>query len=158
MRRFHSSLRVLGIVFALTLAVAASGERPAVANGHRSSGPGTTQPSCDDVRISAADLEFLLGSGDVVVIDVRNQAAYEYAHLRGALSIPLESLQAAAGTFRSSDVRIVVYGDETDGQQGAQAATMLRRLGFANAQALDGGLPRWIADGNVVVMQPMPEF
>ena len=154
MTRFHSSLRVLGIVFALTLAVAASGERAAVVTGSRSSGV-PTQASCEDLRISAADLEFQLGSGDVVVIDVRNPFAYDYAHLRGALSIPLESLQAAVGAFKSSDVRFVVYGDEGDG---LQAATTLRLLGFANARALDGGLPRWVAEGNVVVVQPLPEF
>ena len=158
MRSFRAVTRVLGIVFAFTLAVAASGERPVAANGHRSSGQAAAQSPCQGLRIGVADLGYLLGSGDVVVIDVRNPAAYEYSHLRGALSIPIESLPAAALTLKSSGERIVVYGDEPGGDQGARAAGMLRQLGVADAQALDGGLPRWIADGNVIVTQVTPGF
>jgi len=48
------------------------------------------QPPNDGVRrITTAELEDLMNQGKVVVVDVRNQAAYDIGHIRGAKLIPV---------------------------------------------------------------------
>lgn len=47
-------------------------------------------PPTDGVRrITTAELEDLMNQGKVVVVDVRNQAAYDVGHIRGAKLIPV---------------------------------------------------------------------
>ena len=47
------------------------------------------QPNDGVRRITTAELEELMNQGKVVVVDVRNQAAYDIAHIRGAKLIPV---------------------------------------------------------------------
>ncbi|HEV7472546.1 MAG TPA: rhodanese-like domain-containing protein [Pyrinomonadaceae bacterium] len=51
--------------------------------------PATAPPAADGVRrVTIAELQDLLASNEAVVIDVRNQAAYDAAHIRGSKLIP----------------------------------------------------------------------
>lgn len=45
-------------------------------------------------RISAEDLKEKYNAGGVVIVDVRDQASYEANHIKGALHIPLASIEA----------------------------------------------------------------
>ncbi len=47
------------------------------------------QPNDGVRRITTAELENLMNQGKVVVVDVRNQAAYDIGHIRGAKLIPV---------------------------------------------------------------------
>lgn len=47
------------------------------------------QPNDGVRRITTAELEDLMNQGKVVVVDVRNQAAYDMGHIRGAKLIPV---------------------------------------------------------------------
>jgi predicted sulfurtransferase len=47
------------------------------------------QPTDGVRRITTAELEDLMNQGKVVVVDVRNQAAYDLGHIRGAKLIPV---------------------------------------------------------------------
>lgn len=47
------------------------------------------QPNDGVRRITTAELEELMKQGKVVVVDVRNQAAYDIGHIRGAKLIPV---------------------------------------------------------------------
>ena len=47
------------------------------------------QPNDGVRRITTAELEELMNQGKVVVVDVRNQAAYDMGHIRGAKLIPV---------------------------------------------------------------------
>lgn len=47
------------------------------------------QPNDGVRRITTAELEELMNQGKVVVVDVRNQAAYDIGHIRGAKLIPV---------------------------------------------------------------------
>lgn len=48
-------------------------------------------------RITPAELQAAMEKGEAVVIDVRNQAAYQLGHIKGALLIPAEQIAARAG-------------------------------------------------------------
>jgi predicted sulfurtransferase len=47
------------------------------------------QPNDGVRRITTAELADLMNQGKVVVVDVRNQAAYDLGHIRGAKLIPV---------------------------------------------------------------------
>ena len=111
------------------------------------------QGACPE-RIAMAEFASRLDSHDVVVIDVRDPAAYWQAHLPGALSVPLDLIGSFAPAFTASDVTIVTYGDDQTGEASLQAARLLRRRGVTQAQALTGGLRQWVAEGRVVIIQP----
>jgi len=111
------------------------------------------QAGCSE-RISLAEFTALLDSHDIVVIDVRDPAAYWRAHLPGALSVPIDLLESSAPAFATSDVSVVIYGDDPSGEASLRAASALRRHGVAQAQVLTGGIQRWVAAGRVVVTQP----
>jgi rhodanese-related sulfurtransferase len=117
-----------------------------------------TCSTCPDLRLGLAEFVRLLRGGHVLVVDVRDRASYRRAHLPGALSIPLDALEREATLLRSSDVHIVTYCDDPTGEPSVQAAHVLRGLGVAQAQALEGGFARWVAEGHVVVTQPSVEW
>ena len=50
------------------------------------------QPNDGVRRITTAELEDLMNQGKVVVVDVRNQAAYDIGHIRGAKLIPVQQV------------------------------------------------------------------
>ena len=110
--------------------------------------------STDTLRIDAQAFERFLRHGNVVIIDVRDEAAYRQAHIPNAVSVPLEQLERQAARLRDSDVFIVTYCAGPKGDKGAAAAALLRRLGVTRVYALDGGLERWIAEGHVVEVPP----
>lgn len=39
-------------------------------------------------RVSLAELDALMASGDVIILDVRDAASYEFEHAQGAINIP----------------------------------------------------------------------
>lgn len=111
------------------------------------------QAGCPE-RISLAEFTALVDSHDVVVIDVRDPGAYWQAHLPGALSIPVDLIESFAPALATSDVSVVIYGDDPSGEASLHAASALRRRGVAQAQAFTGGFQRWVSEGRVVVTQP----
>jgi len=55
-----------------------------------SSSPATTAPAPSDGarRVTVAEAKEMLDKNEAVIIDVRNQASYDTAHIRGAKLIP----------------------------------------------------------------------
>lgn len=131
------------------------------------------------------DASFLAEHPDAVLADVRwyldgrdGRAAFEAAHLPGAVWIDLEgSLSAhgrpadegrhplpdpeafaqAMGSMGIGDRAVVVAYDDTGGVTAGRLVTMLRILGH-DAAMLNGGLSAWIADGGEVEAGPSPSL
>lgn len=55
------------------------------------------EPSDGVRRITPGELQTAIEKGEAVVVDVRNQAAYQRGHIKGALLIPAEQIAARAG-------------------------------------------------------------
>ena len=85
----------------------------------------------------------------VTIVDVRSPAAYEQAHLPGALHIPLEELPERAGELDGNQT-IVLYVLSSSESGALQAAMALYELGFTNVAVLEGGIQRWYAEGYVI--------
>jgi rhodanese-related sulfurtransferase len=118
------------------------------------SGAGDPEAGLPDLRVSLVELDRLLQVGDVMVVDVREEGAYLAAHLPGAISVPLDDLEGCIARLRAAGRRVVTYCDSAACVRSARAASILRRLGVPEVQALDGGFPAWVDSGRVVVVQP----
>ena len=132
--------------------------------------------------VDAALLETLSQADrPVVIADVRwyldgrdGRAAYEAAHLPGAVWVDLEHalaghgrpategrhplptpdlFAAAMGQMGIGDDTIVVAYDDAGGITAGRMVVMLRMLG-RDAALLNGGLPAWVADGRPVHSGP----
>jgi thiosulfate/3-mercaptopyruvate sulfurtransferase len=129
------------------------------------------------------DVSFVLAHPQVLLADVRwyldgrdGRAAYEEAHLPGAVWVDLDSSLAAhglpategrhplptpadfardMGALGIGDHTVVVAYDDTGGLTAGRLVTMLRMTGH-EAAVLDGGLGAWQADGRPLEAGPAP--
>jgi rhodanese-related sulfurtransferase len=81
--------------------------------------------------------------GDAQLVDVRTPAEYETSRLEGALHIPLDELQAAAGNLARG--RPVVFYCRS-GERSQMAVEAFRASGW-DAYAMSGGLLAWAEAG-----------
>lgn len=97
-------------------------------------------------EVSAQEAQALLAMGGIV-IDVRDKAVSNRAHLPGALLIPIEVLEARIDKLQlATSADIVVYcGDGST--VGPRAASTLNRAGYAKAVNLQSGFQGWAAAG-----------
>ena len=107
----------------------------------------TSRHPVPDVReVSTQEAQVLMAAG-AVVIDVRDKAVSDRAHLPGALLIPIEVLEARLTKLEvAKSADIVVYcGDGST--LGPRAASTLNRAGYAKAVSLKSGFQGWSAAG-----------
>lgn len=99
--------------------------------------------------IAVADLYALLQTrrDEVALIDVRETAEYNLAHIAGSCSVPRRQLE-----FRMSRLvpwrgtKTVVCDD--DGVRAGLAAATLEAMGYSDVSVLEGGLNRWVTEGH----------
>ena len=99
--------------------------------------------------ITVADLSALLdGDGDnVALIDVREVAEYNLAHIAGSCSLPRRQIEfRMTGLVPWRGARVIVCDD--DGVRATLAATTLESMGYTDVSALNGGLNRWVTEGH----------
>ena len=84
---------------------ATSTSDPSVANNKSKS---SNLPSDGARRINVQEAQALVASGQAVVLDVRNQAAYEISHIRGAKLIPVAEVGTRSGEL-PKDKTIITY-------------------------------------------------
>ena len=99
-------------------------------------------------QIAADQLQARLDKGSVIVLDVRPEPEYRAGHIRGALSAPLDSLDAGAAKLpKRRDIvaycrgPYCVYADD--------AVRLLQERGL-KARRLDVGLPEWRRAGHPI--------
>lgn len=91
--------------------------------------------SPDDWSISEADFERRVAAKEpLVLLDVRERAAYAANHRKGAKNIPLDELPVRAQNELPLDQKIVVYGN--DDSEADLASSILDTAGFTNVLIL----------------------
>lgn len=93
-------------------------------------------------QLSVQDLRKRLdaGSGDVVVLDVRESGEISTAALPGTLNIPMREIPARLEEL-PKDKEIVVMCHH--GMRSQQVAGFLAQRGFENIYNLSGGIDAW---------------
>jgi rhodanese-related sulfurtransferase len=95
--------------------------------------------------VDARELMERLSNGNVVVLDVRPKTEYQAGHIPEALSVPVDTLEAALQTL-PRDREIVAYCRGPYCVFSDEAVALLRSRGY-RARRLGQGLPDWRAAG-----------
>jgi rhodanese-related sulfurtransferase len=142
--RFALYVTVLALLGAAVLSGCNSAEqkKPEVAAAKKA-----TSPPDDGVRrVSAQEAQELVAKGQAVIIDVRNQAAFDQGHIQGAKLIPFNEIQNRASEL-PKDKTIVTYCSWPNEHTSAGSVVTLKSKGFDNAVALLGGYAAWQSAG-----------
>jgi len=91
--------------------------------------------------ISANEAVRLINREKAVVIDVCEPEEYAAGHAAGARNVPLATLEGSKGLPGNKTLPLVVVC--ASGARATRAVGQLRKAGYANAQALAGGLKAW---------------
>jgi rhodanese-related sulfurtransferase len=78
-----------------------------------------------------------------VIVDLRPVADFKKGHLLNAINVPLAKLEERAGDLGKDKNRPVLVYCALGGTSG-EAAARLRKLGFAEAYPIRGGLNAWM--------------
>lgn len=92
--------------------------------------------------------------GDAIVLDLRPAEEYRAGHISGALSLPLEELEARLDGLPAA-IEIVAYCRGPFCALAPQGVALLRRSG-RRARQLDGGFPEWHLAGLPVAVGQAP--
>jgi rhodanese-related sulfurtransferase/transcriptional regulator with XRE-family HTH domain len=102
--------------------------------------------------ISVRELQDLLASGGVDLIDVREPEEWSAGHISGARLVPLAQLRADAAGVLPRDHIVFVCAK---GGRSAAAAQLAERIGKQQVYSLDGGTVGWVSAGlQLVVPEP----
>lgn len=95
--------------------------------------------------VSVPELRAMIGRPDLALIDVRETAEYNLAHIGGATSLPRRLIEFAFPSLVPWQGTPVVVCDD-DGRRAAMAAETLEAMGYREVGVLDGGLNRWVTE------------
>jgi rhodanese-related sulfurtransferase len=84
----------------------------------------------------------LMNQGNVLVLDVRDEAEYAAGHLPRARHIPLKDLSARVAEIAKFKAKPVLVTGKAGPRAGA-AVRLLKQAGFTNVFQLRGGFPAW---------------
>ena len=93
-------------------------------------------------RIQPEEARSLIESGQVSVVDVREQWEFDLAKLNGSTLIPLATLPQSLDKLKR-DAEIVAICHH--GMRSADATNFLLQQGYSNVKNLVGGIDAWSA-------------
>ncbi|MEZ0121766.1 MAG: thiosulfate sulfurtransferase GlpE [Candidatus Reddybacter sp.] len=96
-------------------------------------------------HLSVEQLKILLDEQDVVLLDTRDEASYQAAHIDGAMRLDDRTVTGFVNdTEKTSTVVVVCY----HGHSSQGAANYLADQGFSNVYSLDGGYSAWASSSH----------
>lgn len=98
--------------------------------------------------ITRDELQALIETGDVVVVETLGPQYYDDAHLPGAINIPHTDVRALAPELLpDKDATIVTYCSNTACPNSQVAAAQLDALGYRDVRKYAEGKQDWLAAG-----------
>ena len=98
--------------------------------------------------ISRAELQNEIAAGTVVVLEALPANYYADGHIPGALNLPLDDIDSVAATLVPDHAAsVVTYCTGTSCPNSRIAAEQLRRLGYTDVRAYEGGKQDWSEAG-----------
>lgn len=111
---------------------------------------GAEAQAFDVPQVDYSQAKALIDAG-ALVLDVREQAQFDYRHVPGAMLVPLTVLHSGIplSLIVAKDKTIVVYCN--DGHtRGPEATHILRQAGFTKAVNMKSGIEGWAGAGLLV--------
>lgn len=94
-------------------------------------------------RLSALEAVRMINDREPVIVDLRPVADFKKGHLLNAINLPAAKLEEKLSELGKDKARPVILYCALGGSSG-EAAAKLRKLGFAEAYPLSGGLNGWL--------------
>lgn len=94
----------------------------------------------DFKRISIDDVQQMIDSQPVAIVDVRDIQSYQTSHIEGACHLDNNSIEHFL-TATEKQIPVIVYCYHGNSSQ--QAAQYLVQQGFENVSSMDGGFEAW---------------
>jgi rhodanese-related sulfurtransferase len=92
--------------------------------------------------LTAADAVQLMNREKAVVVDISEPAEFAAGHIVGARNVPLAAFeQRLPEVVKNKALPVIVV--DTNGSRSPKAAGIAKNLGYAQAQAMAGGLAGW---------------
>src|SRR5690606_33719012 len=124
-----------------------------------------------DLLVEPSWLAARLGAGELLVVDARDPARHEEAHVPGAVSVPVDAVvttvdgvpfeldedgvvDALRAAGLRSDHTVVIY-DDLGMMNAARLFWTLEHLGHEDVRVLDGGWDAWVEHGGPVESGPV---
>ena len=95
--------------------------------------------------ISQDKAKEMMDKGNVIILDVREQSEYDAGHIKGAVLLPVGTINAdtAAKVIDNKDSVVLVYC--RSGNRSKKASSALAKLGYKNIYEF-GGITTWKYD------------
>lgn len=94
-------------------------------------------------RLSALEAVRMINDREPVIVDLRPVADYKKGHLLNAINLPVAKLEEKVSELGKDKARPVLLYCALGGSS-FEAAVKLRKLGFAEAYPIRGGLNGWL--------------
>lgn len=85
---------------------------------------------------------------NLVLVDVREQAEWDEAHIPGAVFLPLSQLEARFAELPKDKALVLQC---RSGKRSMTAATFLKDQGYSDLTNLEGGIMAWMDEGFDVI-------
>ena len=139
-------IRLVFVALALSSWLVGCGLAPAKVAGEIAPPIATTAPVVVDLGpdVSPDVVAELNSSGEVAVIDVREDWEFAEGHIPGAVLVPLGTLPDRVSEIPKDRPVVLVC---RSGNRSGQAYTFLTQQGFDNVHNMTGGMNAWQAAG-----------
>jgi rhodanese-related sulfurtransferase len=94
-------------------------------------------------RLSIPDAVRLINDREPLILDIRPAADFKRSHLLNAINIPAAKIADRASELGRDKARPILIYDALGGSAG-EAANQLKKLGYAEAYPLRGGINSWL--------------
>jgi rhodanese-related sulfurtransferase len=109
-----------------------------------------SQAKLDNREVQISSAEFLKYRDDtkikIIPLDVRDERYYNQFHLRGAVHVPLDQVQAKARELHFEPANTVFVTISNDEAAATEAWKILRAESVPNIYILEGGINAWLKD------------
>jgi rhodanese-related sulfurtransferase/thiol-disulfide isomerase/thioredoxin len=152
-KKILTAILVAALFLSLAACAPQSGQAPASASASASA-PASAEANAAAYRsITPEDVKKMLdGNEPFVLVDVRSTGEFDASHIKGAVSVPVETIVGGkpAG-LDDLNAKIVVYCET--GARSRVAAEELTELGYTNVYDM-GGLDKWTY--GIIYNEPAP--
>jgi rhodanese-related sulfurtransferase len=83
----------------------------------------------------------------LVVINVLDKSLYDDCHIKGSICVPFENVTEYAQNNIDKSAEVILYCSNYHCSASGQACKQLKKLGFENVYAYEGGTAEWYQQG-----------